>query len=332
MTTASGKHLTQASNGTFSVTRTLVASISGSGSMAPASFQYSIALDPRTVTLSRNNLDWIDSNGAVNGNTTFSFNDPTWNSYNWQAVTATLGGRWSTYYGLPNINYAWSPDESDDTYDTGNWEVMLGSLAINPDGSVFGTPDTPTTKTIAYTATDLGDGAKASASYIFHVHDPFDNLRVDPNACYAPTTTEYFYAHPPGQGYYCVGNVNGQTTNGTSSVAITGTAQGKVSFSGDMNLNILKALKPAIELQLAVSETVSVGTQVMNIPNGMEEFPEAIMTWPVYHDVIDEYSTAGFVQTDQSYYEDLSQAVTTLGWSKPVPIGSVDLPDLPAGN
>jgi len=286
--------------------------------------------------LSRNNLDWKDSSGIVNGATVFSYADPFWTFDNWQTVSATLVGPWSTKNTIlgpvPNITAAWTPNESDDTYYTGQWDVTLGSLAIDPSGGVFGSPDSPQTKTITYNVTDNGDGAKASGSYIYHVHDPTDNLRPNPDACYAPTSTEVFYAHPPMQGYYCVGNLNGSPTNATSSVAIAAQVQGKLALAGEMTLPILKVLKPSLEFQLQLTQTVTVSTQVSQIPSGMEEFPEAIVTWPTFHDIDDEWSSAGFIGTFPQEYDDLSKAVTTLTWSKPVPIGTTDLPDGPIGN
>ena len=167
---------------------------------------YQIAIDTRAVTLHRDDAhdETVDPDGTVHGDTTYSYTDKEHHEYdpdrgrrlpaftiedmeNWQYFHPQFSGYWSPAQsggGLDgfhplcpyDISWIWNPAESDDTWNTGQWEMPYGSVNME-DADWVGTPTGASTHAMTYSVTDNGDGAKATAAYILTRHDKYDNWR-----------------------------------------------------------------------------------------------------------------------------------------------------------
>ncbi len=205
--TVDGKHLYQfdGSSGTvqFDVSlniygqASLAAQASGPGQIS-AACAIDVSLDDRRVVLTRQPYGGIDkafddNDDVTYGDTIFSYNDvsggpsypypnyDTTSVVNWQMFQAEFIGSWQWQAsGLSEpLSFAWTPDESEDTWKVGKWSMPFGSEyfdgVIDP-AAPFGVHwqnvnDTPKQLTLYYIATDV-DGAQATAAYVLTVHSP----------------------------------------------------------------------------------------------------------------------------------------------------------------
>ena len=170
---------------------------------------YEATVDNYVVTLSRDGArgETQDPDGTKHGDTIYSYGDyintedtgleERTDCLNWQTFHPNFIGNWNFPPGS-NPGWAWTPDESDDTSDTGKVSMHYRNyytLEGEPEGT-----DSPETRTVSYTVTDpLGE--PATANYILTVHDPnelgpdtitrgIENLRMAPNAAYGRSTAD----------------------------------------------------------------------------------------------------------------------------------------------
>ena len=132
--------------------------------------------------------EYVDASGVGHGETTYSTQQP--NQPNWQYFHPTFLGKWTQKNAtnllgssgtVPDVTWSWSPNESEDTWDTGKCEMPNSGISYNSDGTSSGKSAGPVAYPVTYTATDNGDHATAAASYALTVHDQWDNLRLDPS-------------------------------------------------------------------------------------------------------------------------------------------------------
>lgn len=135
--------------------------------------------------------EWVDPDGTAHGDTIYSYTRTTdsTNPYsgpetnfediiNWQHFVVEYSNGWALGPSSdwpPDFGWNWSPDESDDTWDTGSWSMVHGNINIH-NGDSVGTKTGPSKKTMTFTVSDNKDPdhATATANYELTIHDPIE--------------------------------------------------------------------------------------------------------------------------------------------------------------
>ena len=124
---------------------------------------FSVNVTQRGLTITRPGAhdEKVSANGNKSGDTVYSYNSytPKYSvatpNLNTQTFTIGFLGTWSIAtsgtnnpVSQPNVNFTWTPNESDDTYNTGIWQVPFGTVGyyVPPpvNNSVIGQIDSPT--------------------------------------------------------------------------------------------------------------------------------------------------------------------------------------------
>lgn len=214
---SSGTHLVQkdGSSGTITFTFNVSAHADGSltipspttsnqapptmdGGGGTEAWPVTVTEDSRGVTLHRDGAhgETVDADGTTHGDTIYSYLadylprteegfPSTEDHKNWQVFHPYLTGSWSQRPMInleagPNINWQWSPNESEDTWSMGKVSMHYRTFRTFNDAPQH--QDTSEERDITYTATDNQDGATATATYILTVHDPYEKYIDNPPA------------------------------------------------------------------------------------------------------------------------------------------------------
>lgn len=344
---SSGKQLVTVFNSNLSKTLTFPTVTITANENLPSNYwipwfgaNISIALDPRSITLSRMGAkgEWMDSNGNTHGDTTYSFQSQATdaingtykvNNNNWQTIYAdySLYG-WSTKTVngnlAKNITTSWDPNESEDDYYHGKWEVPFGNIWYDLDNKPQGTSIPAITKNISLSVKDLGDGAKVKKTYILKVHDQLDNLRLNPSQV-DTTHLRFYFAQLNGTRIFLDGPNKGTTLNGT--------INGGITLSGNFNGSFSAASAATFGFQLGAQINANAGIGYamngMDVPAGYHTIGYGMVRWVTKHYLVDHYTAAGFDTTSNQDIDsnaDVDKSID-IGWTDPIPIISYDLPD-----
>jgi len=158
----------------------------------------SVTVTKRGLTITRAGAhdERLNASGNKSGDTIYSSisysNGPSAApNLNTQTFAISFLGTWSmtpstTSAGLllplphEDVSFTWTPNESNDTYNSGIWQVPYGTinyaLDVNQVLVPSGTRDQPVGQTISYKATDNVTGKQASISYGLTVHDEVEGM------------------------------------------------------------------------------------------------------------------------------------------------------------
>ncbi len=177
---------------------TLTRTLSGQCGYGEVQMAYEADVDSRAVVLHRDGAhgETVDADGTTHGDTIYSYLadylprteegfPSTEDHKNWQVFHPYLTGSWSQRPMInleagPNINWQWSPNESEDTWSMGKVSMHYRTFRTFNDAPQH--QDTSEERDITYTATDNQDGATATATYILTVHDPYEKYIDNPPA------------------------------------------------------------------------------------------------------------------------------------------------------
>ena len=315
---------------------------------------YTVQIDTRSVTITRSNArspgivyspdnqphgEYVDASGVGHGETIYSSlsgsSSPTLDP-NWQFFDSTLVGNWTqkTAYDLlgqptgtePDVTWAWSPAESEDTIDSGKCEMPKGGITYDDNGNSSGTAASTIPYSVAYGATDNGNGATATAAYVLTLHEQWDNLRLDP-------------AHP----FDVVDNINLVQINGQnypvqinpdySSPMPIGplTIGGTVGLQFSAQLNGSFKLSDFFTLGGNFTATGSIAVTANQSITGPAIPPRCYvqLTYEVHyhtnHWLTDHYLPSGYDATYTQLIDDQKDAVTSLFWAHPIQLAGSGL-------
>ena len=312
---SSGKHLLtlDGTSGSVTVNKTLAAHISASNPQNSTSTGGVYAggkvagfVDTRGVTLSRVGAhgETFDGDGTVHGDTTYSYveQDADNNSIsriNWQVFHPSFSPGFSTKQGVdyggysvtvPDVSWTWDPWESDNTWDQGNWSMIVGTMVLDDyaysktPGDWRGQTDSPVTKVITYKATDNHDGAEADASYVLTLHDILE-VKTD--------NQENVKRNPRKVGDRITKTSPGQICKITVITAVSyGVKLTWTDIFGEWAAVWLK-----LNLELNYTGTTSVGwtVDVTDLANNESTYPECVDLYTHHYGVEDQYDSGGYL-------------------------------------
>lgn len=264
--------------------------------------------------------DWTDASGTTHGETTFSFftdapprsNTDQNLSMNVQTLHPKFAGNWT----LPPSAWAWDEySEAPRQWNAANYAMLLGNIYY-VNGVSGGTPDSPYTYDITYTATDV-DSVSATANYILTVHDQWENLRLDPTHPFDVIDND----NPiEVNGVYVDTQENVDTTEPSPILPLTVgfslTTTLTPQLNGSLKLGDFLTLGGSLTTSLAIAATTTQAIGGAPIP----PLSYVQLYWHEHyhmnHWLVDHYTPPGF---DASYSQIIaaSGAVCDLHWGHP---------------
>ena len=313
------------------------------GSQA-VSVRLNVVLDTRSINIVRDGArtlgkvyspdgqlhgEYVDASGGGHGETVYSAQPP-----NWQNFHVNFFGSWSQKPSdnilstgtIPDVAWAWTPNESEDTWYTGKCEMPNSNITYNADGTESGKAASPTTYPVTYTATDNGDGAKASAAYTLVVHEQWDNLRLDP-------------AHPfdvvdntnpvqiNGQNYPVQMNLDYNTPAPVGPLTLGGTIglQFSAQLNGSFKLSDFFTLGGNFTATGSIAVTANQAITSAPIPPRCYIQLMYEVHYHTNHWLTDHYLPSGYDFTYTQLIDDQKDAVTSLYWGHPIQLAGSGL-------
>lgn len=167
---------------------------------------------------------------------------PTNSGYNenWQAFQPTFLGNWKS---TPPVSYSWTPNESQDTWNSALWDIADGGHTETDDIDALGNDEDdwspspkPTSGTMQYTATD-SDNATFTGEYDMNIHPMVEPIGSDKEHILDGTrlafdqNTQHWFGviqgPAPAQGGESIGETNtcGYTVQVSTSIGLEELAQ-----------------------------------------------------------------------------------------------------------
>jgi hypothetical protein len=314
-----GKHLItlDGSSGTATYTRQQNAYISvwstGASGTVSAGCSLDAAENSRYITLSRDGArgETVDPDGTVHGDTTYSYyswigDDPPirYENINWQIFHPVFCGTWTWKYDpqipgdIPDVTWTWTPDCTQNTWDTGHWSMLFGQM-YRSDAEWQGGPGSPIVRTMTYTAEDNGDHAIATANYILTIHEPYEKNYPDNVTPHHVTNVR---PHP-----YAEWNMVSPDAPGPMPLTL------QVSSSYGWNVTINFGISVPISKWFAFtlnfsptftrSYTVSNGTTIPDVPPGYGTYLEIYDVVNVHDSFVDTWDEGGYVAKEPTHWE-----------------------------
>lgn len=287
--------------------------------------------------------EWTEPGGTMHGETTYSFlygsqsgNPAPKLSSNWVYFASALYGRWTKRIVYdssgqisgysPDVAWSWSPAESDDTINSAKCQMPQSGITYYDNGSSSGSAAGPIDYPVTYTATDNGDGATATVSYILSVHDQWENLRLDPTHPYDPVDINDL-VKVAGSNYPAQINPDYEhdAPVGPLSVGATVGFQFSAQLNGTFKISDFFTLGGNFTATGSASVTANQSITGPPIPARCYIQLRYEIHYHRNHWLTDHYAPDGFDQTYEEDIDDQKDAVSSIYWGHPIELAGSGL-------